>query len=197
MKNKKKKQLPLLLLALLFITTAAYGTRAYFSDDASQDAGIKLTLGNLDIKEKSVVWEYTTAESKKNKKISVGVVEGTEIKNPADIQNVQPGDEFTGTFTFENTGTLDQVVTAVNTLETLNEGIVKFDVNDQILVTKPDGSKVAESNEVTAEPGQLIKIKVVATVGTTENDNTYNTIDKKVAVDAIEKTITVNAVQSN
>ena len=49
MKNKKKKQLPLLLLALLFITTAAYGTRAYFTDQATQNAGIKLTLGNLSI----------------------------------------------------------------------------------------------------------------------------------------------------
>ena len=49
MKNKKKKQLPLLLLALLFITTAAYGTRAYFTDQAEQKAGIELTLGNLDI----------------------------------------------------------------------------------------------------------------------------------------------------
>lgn len=199
MKNKKKKQLPLLLLALLFITTAAYGTRAYFTDTAKQDAGIKLTLGNLKIKADSVTWKYTTSEEKKNTKINIGEVDGTTIKNPETIKNVQPGDQFTGTFTFQNSGSLDQVVTAETALEKLNNGIITFEVSDSLVVSDSNGDTVQTADSVTVSPNELITITVVANVGNTDKDNDYNEVElsDKYAVNAIKELITVNAVQTN
>lgn len=56
--SKKRKKLPLLLGALLLISLVAYGTRAYFSDSATEQAGIKLELGNVKIESVSTGWEY-------------------------------------------------------------------------------------------------------------------------------------------
>lgn len=205
MKNKKKKQLPLLLLALLFITAAAYGTRAYFTDNASQNAGIALQIGNLSIDpsdDAAVVWKYSPIADIINSELDA-VYDATtkEITNPTAIGNVQPGDAFTGTFTFKNTGTLTQVVTASNDF-TVENGNPIFDVtvsNDLMNNT----SKITSSS-VTVKPGETVSVKVMVSVKTddsynsTHNNTTTNPIsDSTVAMTAIEGALTVTAVQSN
>lgn len=194
-----------ILLALLFITAAAYGTRAYFTDNALQDSGIALQVGNLSIDptaDAAVVWKYSPIEGKVNSDLDALYDATTkEITNPTAIRNVQPGDAFTGTFTFKNTGTLTQVVTAENDF-TVENGNPIFDVavsNDLINNT----SKITSSS-VTVKPGETVSVQVMVSVKTdnsynsTHNSTTENPIsDSTVALTAIEGALTVTAVQSN
>jgi len=197
MKKNKKKQLPLLLLALLLITTAAYGTRAYFTDSAEQKANIQLTLGDLNIdKENAVEWTYGNTENSKdyNKKLAVTKT-GTQFQ----ATKVQPGDTFTGTFTFTNAGTLDQKVT-VNT-EVLDTTKNTFNTTysyyiDTITELKPLQSDIiVEANK---------KIHIVATISIPTDltgefaETGFNTASiEDNTLNALDQMITVKATQSN
>lgn len=99
------KKLPLLLGTLLIISVAAYGTRAYFSDSAKQQANIVLELGNVEISTEDSEWVPT---SNGDDLIVSGKDEKT--KNYS-FENVKPGDFFTRQYTIENTGSLDTNVT--------------------------------------------------------------------------------------
>jgi 2-keto-4-pentenoate hydratase/2-oxohepta-3-ene-1,7-dioic acid hydratase in catechol pathway len=196
MKNKKKKQLPLLLLALLFITTAAYGTRAYFTDQASQNAGIKLTLGNLNLDSSSIKWIYNGV----NNALGTEVAPDTKIiSNPSNITNVQPGDVFTGTFKFENTGSLDQVVTITNDIT--EKDLFKVEISSPTIIKKNDSTGSPVNEPYTLESGDFITVDVTLSVSTEGNHNyaalgSFNS-PTAIAFDAIEKSVTVLAKQIN
>lgn len=100
-KINKRNKLPLLLGILLLISAAAYGTRAYFTDSATEQAGIELMLGNLKIESKSTGWEYNNLGQAKPEIQGEGKVLYT---------NVSGGDSFTKNFIFENTGSLKAVI---------------------------------------------------------------------------------------
>lgn len=53
-----RNKLPLILAALLTLALVVYGTFAYFTDTATQNAGLQLTLGNVDIKTNPTKWKY-------------------------------------------------------------------------------------------------------------------------------------------
>lgn len=196
MKNKNKKQLPLLLLALLFITAAAYGTRAYFTDDASQEADIKLTLGNLDIENVESKWVY-----KGEGNTTLGYSDGTKIPNAEDIKNVQPGDSFKRTFKFINNGSLNQKVTVVSDI------LAKEATAENPFVVNVD--PIITGNTTVLEKGQTINFDVTITVpGTTAGeydvDGSYNVSNlvqtnnpDKYSLDYLAEIITVTAVQTN
>lgn len=204
MKNKKKKQLPLLLLALLFITTAAYGTRAYFTDNASQDSGISLQVGNLSIDPddaNSIVWKYTPLNGNANAKLGASYHSTTNvIDDPKEITNVQPGDAFTGVFTFKNTGSLIQVVEANNTFITANgNDIFEIIIDDSLFKNADANSK----QSVVLEPGDTVSVQLLVSVKTgdelnvTHNKTTENPLtDNSIAMTAIQGALTVTAVQT-
>lgn len=117
MKNNKKKSLPLLLLALLMISVGAYGTRAYFSDSATQKGDIQIELGNVKVEFTSEKWMYTgnNPDIKANeKKISTN----SPIDLRSIVKNARPGDTFTRKFTLKNSGSLAQKVVITNKFNT-------------------------------------------------------------------------------
>lgn len=103
-KMNKKNKLPLLLGILLLISAAAYGTRAYFTDSATEQAGIELKLGNVAVKSESSDWKYNR-EGEGEKAI---LYETTDLDGNKKVSytNVSPGDTFTKNFIFKNTGSL-------------------------------------------------------------------------------------------
>lgn len=196
MKNKKKKQLPLLLLALLFITAAAYGTRAYFSDDASQEADIKLTLGNLDIENDESEWVYN---GEGNSALDFTV--GAEIDNTSDIINVQPGDSFTRTFKFVNNGSLVQNVTLSHTL--IEAAPYTLSVADPIVKNSIGEVVVSESGNYVLSAGDTLNVQVTLAVPTSvlgkfndTDSNNYNNLQEYV-LDNINTVIKAEALQTN
>lgn len=183
MKSNKKKQLPLLLLALLLITTAAYGTKAYFTDSASQKGDVSLTLGKLAVANKTTGnWKYaidTTVSSKNNNlkagatAIALSASAEQEISDATDINNMQPGDVFSRIFNFENTGTLDQLV-SLEMPNTVKNASTIFDIKYQIRTSGQSefGSASTElPTDVRLLPGESIEIKVI--ISLTDDSTKY------------------------
>lgn len=209
-KTKKRNKLPLLLGILLLIGAAAYGTRAYFTDSATEQAGIKLTLGNLKIE--SVTdskWVYNPGSEDKNDNTALKadgkeVIKGEniDVKNAKNITNVQPGDKFERVFTFENTGNLAQVVTLDNAEESNNDSIFKVEFK-QI----SDGAEIKPEPIVLKEKEDKVQYKMIISVKTDdkynedyniktpEDSGTFPT--EKQVFDAVEKAVKVTAVQTN
>jgi hypothetical protein len=191
MKNKKKKQLPLLLLALLFITTAAYGTRAYFTDQATQNSNIKLTLGTLNIDSDDASWYYKGLGNS-----TLGYTPDMLISTE-EISKVQPGDSFIKTFKFKNNGSLTQEVKITN----------DFIVNDEPFVVSVNNLKINDSNPVqsdyyTLTAGDTISIDVtisvpIDTMGNFGVAGSYNTDLETYVYDAITDAVSVSAQQTN
>lgn len=94
-KHNGNRRYSILLLALLFIGMATYGTYAYFTDSTSVSGNIELKTGTVKFSEVQV-GEWTSQR--------------TNDKGVA-FSNVQPGDVFTKTATVEYTGSLDGFVT--------------------------------------------------------------------------------------
>lgn len=140
-----------------------------------------MQVGNLSIDptaDAAVVWKYSPIEDKVNRDLDA-VYDATtkEITDPTAIRNVQPGDAFAGTFTFKNTGTLTQVVTAGNDF-TVKNGNPIFDVTVSVQV--------------------MVSVKTDDSYNLTHNNTTENPIsDSTIALTAIEGALTVTAVQSN
>ncbi|WP_277631232.1 SipW-dependent-type signal peptide-containing protein [Atopococcus tabaci] len=61
-----RNKLPLILAALLTLALVAYGTFACFTDTATQNAGLQLTLGNVDIKTNPTKWKYESVTEANN-----------------------------------------------------------------------------------------------------------------------------------
>lgn len=196
MKNKKKKQLPLLLLALLFITAAAYGTRAYFTDNASQNANIKLTLGNLDIENDESKWVYNGEGNS-----TLGLADGAEIDNASDIINVQPGDSFTRIFKFVNNGSLIQNVTLSHTLielapfTLLVADPIVTDSNGEVVVSENGNYVLSAGNTLNVQVTLAVPTSVLGKFNDTDSNN-YNNLQDYV-LDNINTVIKVEALQTN
>lgn len=212
--SSRRKKLPLLLGALLVISVAAYGTRAYFSDSATQQADIKLELGNLDINSVDSKWKYTPEHGIVNTALLAGKTEikdGVEIDktDAKNIKNVQPGDQFERTFIFTNVGNLAQNVTFKNTVT--SDGIFNVDFEQ----VDDNGSALPEQNNSTEiNSKKSVRYKMTISIDTDNSfDETYNNKNSKdisedklifnalgdnaETVDIIENSVTVTAVQTN
>lgn len=110
-KMNKRNKLPLLLGILLLISAAAYGTRAYFTDSATEQANIKLNLGTLSIKSNSENWNYNNADKD----------QVSAVKDGNSYSNVSSGDTFTKHFSFKNEGSLNAYVKITQNLIQLSD----------------------------------------------------------------------------
>ena len=191
--KSRMKKLPILLGTLLIISVAAYGTRAYFSDSASQQADIKLELGNIDINSVEKDWFYTPERGIANSVLmgkTTGVVSGMEItkEEAQNITNVQPGDQFTRIFTFENVGTLEQNVTVNNVVN--ND--VKSIFNATFIRVDNDGKDLLEQGTtVTLKPNEFVNYKMVISVKT---DNSFNSTHNRAGNVTAEDKHKLNAI---
>lgn len=189
----RRKKLPLLLGALLIISVAAYGTRAYFSDSATQQADIKLELGNLDIESVDSDWYYTPEGGNINSVLFAGVdtVENKmKIEASNDIKNVQPGDQFTRNFTFKNEGSLVQNVTVNNVLNNDVNSIF----NATFIRVESDGTDSSDQGTVTLNPTDSVNYKMVISVKT---DSSFNPTHNRVGNDAAEGKHILNAISND
>lgn len=196
--KKIKKFYPLIVGLVLLISVAAYGTRAFFSDSTKEDAGIELTLGDVEITPKGKEWKYITNTETKN----------TVLKNNGDtnfdpsnmgtnieITDARPGDSFSKEFEFENTGSLVQSVTFVTTKDAPNIFEVTWENIDST-------NKFNESTPVTLEPKDTVTLRMTVSVilntdaeqhGTSANNKTKS----KEWNQLVEQSIAVTAVQTN
>jgi len=176
--NNRRKKLPLLLGALLIISVAAYGTRAYFSDSATQQADIKLELGNLDIESVDSLWKYTPENGKVNSALLTGTTSVTNnmtvtTENAKNITNVQPGDKFERIFEFKNVGSLEQNVTVKNTVSSNTDSI--FNVNFE-----PIEAASGLSTNGIIKKDESVKYKMTISVNTDDSfDAAYNKKNNK------------------
>lgn len=186
-KKNNKKMLPLLLLALFMISIGAYGTRAYFTDNTSQKGDIKITMGHLDIENgETETWEYSGENL---------LLKGKDI-NFHEVQYVQPGDTFTKSFNFENTGNLYQTVTIktdfIEEIENspfeLELNIIGNDENNMTVTLAPE-------EKVTA----VLSIEVPKDLPGKHNESTsYNVENYEMfTLDLIEKNVIAEASQTN
>ncbi|MDE1548350.1 hypothetical protein [Jeotgalibaca caeni] len=191
MKNNKKKSLPLLLLALLMISVGAYGTRAYFSDSAVEKADIKLVLGDLDIESTSdKVWTYSGV----NKTIGTNGKTFDETASK-EIKYVQPGDVFKREFTFENTGTLHQIVSTKNTIKKLGDELFTVNLTGELVDHKSIELAPLTSTTVTVE---LIVNNLENEYNTKQDtDGIIDLLGESIAVDAVQLTQQSSDSQNN
>lgn len=201
--TSRRKKLPLLLGALLIISVAAYGTRAYFSDSAPQQANIELKLGNVEITTKESTWEVSNDTESTFSTVKKGDQEYTSFTN------VKPGDSFTRKYTIENTGSLDAIVELNYSGKFAAKDVVANSVsnsNDEynFIVEDTEGpfliSVKGISKEFQLEPTQSEEYDVTITVDPDADNKAYNkkndNIDTVVS-NFLSETITVTANQKN
>ncbi|MCI3027753.1 hypothetical protein LMF32_01195 [Desemzia sp. C1] len=200
--KKIKKYYPLIVGLVLLLSVAAYGTRAYFSDSTSEDAGIKLTLGNIDVEGGSEEWVYS---DKTQLKIDE---KGTGAEKKTYVSNVKPGDSFTKTFIFKNKSSLNTTFKFSQNLSNADKG--PFNVSlDVIEVNDKKVDKIsletiteADSNVYDMKGYESVKVNLTVTVDSNSenvakfNDNGTNVLnDDEKMLDLLEKGIEVNLTQ--
>lgn len=186
--NQKKqngsRRYSVLLLALLFIGMATYGTYAYFTDSTSVNGNIKLETGTVkfsDITESN--WEY---QNNGNEKIS-----STEVDD-FDFKNIQPGDSFVKTAVVEYTGTLDGILEVKPFTE--NEEIEGLDYN--IAIKTPH-----EDNMVVSGDKVIVTLTATLPIGDEESyssgeTNRNNQVNKVIDLTELEKAVEISVKQT-
>ena len=205
MKNIKKLY-PLIVGLVLLISVAAYGTRAYFSDSTKEDAGIDLTLGDVEITPEGENWQYitnkesinTNLKNKDGKEFNSSKM-GTKIA----LIDARPGDSFSKIFKFKNTGSLLQLVTFETTKNAPSIFKVTWEkINND---TKEVGGELSKNDSFELESEGTMSLKMTVSVTLDEGneeqhdaDGSANNSKKTTDVNQLmEETITVNAVQTN
>lgn len=122
--NRKNRKYSILLLALLFIGVATYGTYAYFTDSKSVDGQLALTKGQVSLGEEHSDWTYKgntgsgddyASLKTDNKPLSLKN-DNISAQTGSSFSNVLPGDTFKTTITVSYTGSVDATGTiALNT----------------------------------------------------------------------------------
>jgi len=115
--NHKNRKYSILLLALLFIGVATYGTYAFFTDSKNIDGQLTLTKGQVSLGESHSEWDYkgNTGEGDDYSPLQQnGQLKFTNenISSKTDTTgtsflNVLPGDTFKTTIDVEYTGSVD------------------------------------------------------------------------------------------
>ncbi|MFD2729957.1 SipW-dependent-type signal peptide-containing protein [Enterococcus camelliae] len=122
--NRKNRKYSILLLALLFIGVATYGTYAYFTDSKSVDGQLALTKGQVSLGEEHSDWTYKgntgsgddyASLKTDNKPLSLKN-DNISAQTGSSFSDVLPGDTFKTTITVSYTGSVDATGTiALNT----------------------------------------------------------------------------------
>lgn len=210
--KRMKKYFPLIVGTVILLSVAAYGTRAFFSDSAEEQAGIQLTMGTVDIFSNSENWKYqSNSENGPNNELLIkkedefGKMNNLIGMKKAEIKNVLPGDSFSKIFTFENKSTLatnvgfNQTVTAQkNSRYSIDLEIVK--ASGGVIDKLPDlkGTKITTENyedETLVLPGKE-KAQIKLTVTVNEGDQTIIDGTPEVEIlDLLEDTVKVDLKQ--
>lgn len=199
----RRKKLPLLLGALLIISVAAYGTRAYFSDSATQQANIELQLGNVEITKSETDW----LANSKGTDIASSEKPNSEQKYIS-YTNVKPGDSFTRNYKIKNTGSLEVAVGLKYSGKYVAKNVIKSssDSKGNNFVVK-DGPFLISikgiSNSFTLKPGDnkdyTVEITVDDKAGEEYNISARDKAENKdlnaIVSDFLGETLTVNAEQ--
>lgn len=204
--KKIKKYFPLFIGLVLLLSVAAYGTRAYFSDSTTEQAGIELTLGTVDIEGTTKNWQYNQfGENENNGKLVVNdktQLASADLGKEANIKNARPGDSFSKEFTFTNMGSLDQKVTF---LEDNNSSNYMFNISWETAILNEDGETenvpIKVGNYTILEPKGFVTAKMTVSVNMIDVKQDYNE-GTKLNIDSslkefIGKSITVEAAQTN
>lgn len=205
--TSRRKKLPLLLGALLIISVAAYGTRAYFSDSAKQQANIELELGDVDISTVNTEdWEYTPLttgsglDSTKvtNDRLLTKKSSDKSLTDPTKYSNVRPGDSFTREYSIKNTGSLDVKVK----IDKENTTLLPTSEDSPVIVEIEglDDTTILNTTSPTNEQTYTVKITVNPLLSDNYNkgneDFKQDSFDK-LALDYITKTLNFEAIQTN
>lgn len=193
--QKTKKYFPLIVGLVVLLSVAAYGTRAYFSDSTGEQAGIELTLGDIDVTTEHGLWMYDTETSEQNANLEEGgnPVKGKELNgSEVKLTHARPGDTFSKVFTFKNTGSLDQVLTFSpsnnnsNSIFKITWDTTKLDNNNALVaVTESVDVKMYVSVIKNEYPEALNEEKSA----NKKETNSFNTL--------VKENVTVTAVQTN
>lgn len=181
-----RKKYSLLLVALLLIGVATYGTYAYFTDSKSVDSGLTLKNGTVTLEEFSNNdWTY-----KGNTK-GGSYTQELEYKNPniqttegTSFENVLPGDTFTKQITITYTGTAKADITFKTNVEELNGLEYTFKVNNQNINTQ---------NTLVVNSGNMLTFDL--TVSVPYGDENDTRIQSSDFLSNISDLITVTATQ--
>ncbi len=215
----RRKKLPLLLGALLIISVAAYGTRAYFSDSESMQGDIKLELGNVDIEmEGNQKWIYTPqitedldANNLINKNLTatdtnIGgkINSGATIDDSSNLKNVRPGDSFTKKFIVKNNNSLDVKLT-LNANSNGNNGTnVSFNNNNAAtlleggaFIVTIENSSLDKTNILEAGGKKEYTVKITIPYNLDTKIYNLTTPSDKKLFNYMGNQLTVTAVQTN
>ncbi|WP_430611847.1 hypothetical protein [Enterococcus sp. DIV0876] len=120
-KKHKSNRYSILMLALIFIGFATYGTYAYFTDSTSVGTDIELTAGTVNLGEaKEGKWKYVNWNSTYNR--GKELTQNNELELTGDSSsNLQPGDAFEKTIMVKYQGSLDAKINVENVSEVINE----------------------------------------------------------------------------
>lgn len=210
--NKIKKLYPLIVGVVLLVSVAAYGTRAYFSDSTTEQVGIDLEMGSVRVEDTSNNWSYTSETVEKNLNL-LNKNESLDV-NPLEkdvrLTNVRPGDSFEKTFTFTNTGSLDQIVTfgyvdaGDKEVEVPTDNIFDIKWVKDNTPTEVDVKQINTLKETTLIPGKTVKVKMIVsiplniTTGIKFDESGANASKPTLNVNKfVGNTIKVEAVQTN
>ncbi|WP_313509926.1 hypothetical protein [Enterococcus sp.] len=195
--KRKSNRYSILMLALIFIGFATYGTYAYFTDSTSVVTDIELTAGTVSLGEavsnEGWVYDYTTFGNGYNRNLSL---------SGNNANNLQPGDAYTKTVAIKYLGSLDAVVNfegiqdVVNTVKNAN-----FDV--LIKVTKNE-SEVTNFESIEVANNDTLKVIITVGLKTNDNQENYSATDKNtrnystgLELKDLTKNITITAKQKN
>lgn len=191
--NQKKqngsRRYSVLLLALLFIGMATYGTYAYFTDSTSVNGNIKLSTGTVSLAQSEANWIYNIDGANT-------AIDQPEPESELAFTNVQPGDSFTKEVTVEYTGTLYGMV-EVNkfTEEQIKEVSKGLDYNIDI-----DIETTHEDNMVVSGDKVTVTLTATLPIGNEESyspgeTNRNNQENKVIDLNALDKAVEISVVQ--
>lgn len=185
-KHNGNRRYSILLLALLFIGMATYGTYAYFTDSTSVSGNIELKTGTVKLEQSKANWNYN-----KNGNTAIDKQE-SELA----FTNVQPGDSFTKTVTVQYKGTLDGTVTVKPfTLDEVIKGL-----NFKIKVDGTDVTENGVERPVVKDETFTVTLTATLPMGDEESHssaetNRNNQENKVIDLTELEKAVEISVVQ--
>lgn len=189
-RNHGNRRYTMLLLALLFIGTATYGTYAYFTDSTSVNGNIKLKLGTVNLGEATTKTEWTYVGYGNGQNGQINKIQTNDAA--FDFVNVQPGDQFTKEVTVSYEGTLDGTIEIENTYTDQTGLTLEAKVNNQ--------AGALDSAITTVSPGEKFTVTLTATVPVGEAESFGN--DRNIAggttidLTALAEAVTITATQN-
>ncbi|MGI6155662.1 MAG: hypothetical protein ACOYEB_06915 [Enterococcus lemanii] len=186
-RNQGNRRYSMLLMALLFIGMATYGTYAYFTDSTSVNGNIKLTTGTVRLEQldaERTQWEYAGVNGKISPK-------SRELA----FDNVQPGDKFTKTVKVKYTGSLNAEVTTTIKDDYKNLASAAGITLDIQVNGKENGEIAPDTTFTVTLTAELPLGKEEKHSDTTGNRNNATATDKVFELDKFTDAVTISVRQ--